>query len=326
MKKRILCELCPKHCLLAEGESGECRIRVHLDGTLRAVTYGFPCAVHVDPMEKKPMFHFFPGSRILSLATVGCNLHCKNCQNWEISQANPEETSAYPLPPESIPLLAQRYQCRSIAYTYTEPVVYYEYTYDASVKAKEAGLFNVLVTAAYIQRRPWEELCRVTDGANIDIKAFSDEFYRTVCDGTLQPVLDACVIAKRLGVHVEITNLVIPTLNDTDAMFRDLARWLATHLGKDTPLHFSRFFPQYRMRNLPPTPAETLRRAREIALAEGMEYVYIGNLSVPDSENTRCPQCHALLIERMRYTILTNRIQKGACPECGRRIEGRWEP
>jgi pyruvate formate lyase activating enzyme len=321
----VQCELCPKGCLIRPGQSGECRVRVNREGRLLAVTYGYPCAVHVDPVEKKPLFHFLPGSGILSLATVGCNLHCKNCQNWEISQANPEDVPAEELAPDEIAGLARQAGCPSIAYTYTEPLVYYEYTLDSCRRTREEGLRNVLVTAGYINEAPWRKLCQYVDAANIDLKALSDRFYRDICGATLKPVLRALMLAKAWGVHVEVTNLLIPTLNDSDAMLRDVCRWIAENLGRETPLHFSRFFPQYQMQNLPPTPAATLDRAREIARSEGLQFVYIGNLLHPDAENTLCPGCGRLLIARYRYTIRENCLVGNRCPGCQREIYGLWQ-
>lgn len=322
---KVQCELCPKNCVIAPGQSGECRIRVNLDGRLLAVTYGYPCAVHVDPVEKKPLFHFLPGTGILSIATVGCNLHCRNCQNWEISQANPEDVSAAQLSPESIPELAGRYDCLSVAYTYTEPLVYYEYTLDSCIRVREAGLRNVLVTAGYLNEDPLRRLCQHVDAANIDLKAMSDRFYREICQATLSPVLNSLTVAKSMGVEVEVTNLVIPTLNDNDADIRDLSRWLVRNLGRETPLHFSRFFPTYQMAHLPPTPAATLRRAREIAREEGLYHVYIGNLVEPGAEDTYCHHCGHRLVRRYRYSILENEIQSGRCPKCKTEVFGIWE-
>ncbi|MCP4639303.1 MAG: AmmeMemoRadiSam system radical SAM enzyme, partial [bacterium] len=244
----VICDLCPKACAIAPGQSGECRVRVNLDGRLVAVTYGYPCAVHVDPVEKKPLFHFLPGTGILSIATVGCNLHCKNCQNWEISQENPENTAGSPLPPDRIPELAKQHGCRSVAYTYTDPVVFYEYTMDSCVRAREAGLRNALVTAGYINRDPMAALCEHVDAANIDLKFMSDRLYREICGGTLKPVQETLVLAKSLGVMVEVTNLVIPTLNDSDEDVQALCQWVAGNMGADTPIHFSRFHPDHRMK------------------------------------------------------------------------------
>ena len=320
----VYCDLCPKACAIAPGESGECRVRVNIDGALVAVTYGHPCSVHVDPVEKKPLFHFLPGTGILSLATAGCNLHCKNCQNWAISQRNPEDVEAGRLLPAELPALARQHGCLSIAYTYTEPLIYYEYTLDGCISARGAGLRNALVTAGYVNREPMKELCRFVDSANIDLKSISDLFYREICGATLRPVLNSLVLAKTMGVLVEVTNLVIPTLNDSDDDLTGLSRWVVENLGKETPLHFSRFHPDYQMRNLPPTPAGTLDRAREIALAEGLHYVYVGNIRRPEGENTYCPGCGALLVERRGYSIRKNRIEGGQCPQCGATIHGVW--
>jgi len=321
----VQCELCPKACVIAPGQSGECRIRVNVDGKLLAVTFGHPCAVHVDPVEKKPLFHFLPGTGIFSIATVGCNLHCKNCQNWEISQQDPENVKARRLSPDEIPVLAKRHGCRSIAYTYTDPIVFYEYTLDACIKGREAGLRNVLVTAGYINDAPMRKLCAYVDAANIDLKALSETFYRDICAGTLKPVLDTLVLAKSLGVLVEVTNLIIPTLNDSDEQIRALCKWVVGNLGRETPLHFSRFFPQFKMKNLPATPAAALDRAREIAAAEGIYHVYIGNILRPDAQNTSCHGCGKLLVERRGYKVLQNNIASGRCPECRAGVYGVWE-
>lgn len=321
---RVQCELCPKGCVIDPGQSGECRIRANLDGKLVALTYGHPCSVHIDPVEKKPLFHFLPGTGILSIATVGCNLHCKNCQNWEISQENPENVRANALPPPLIPVVAEKRNCLSVAYTYTDPVVYYEYTLDSCIASRAAGLRNVLVTAGYINRAPLEKLCQYVDAANIDLKALSDIFYRDICGATLQPVLNTLVLAKSLGVLVEVTNLVIPTLNDGDDDIRNLCRWIVENMGAETPLHFSRFYPQYRMKNLPSTSGETLERAKQIAESEGIRYVYIGNIMTPKGQNTYCHACGKLLIERQRYTIVENNLEAGVCPDCRTEVPGIW--
>jgi len=320
----VTCDLCPKLCRIAPGQSGECRIRVNLDGKLRAVTYGRPCSVHIDPIEKKPLFHFLPGSDIVSVATVGCNLHCTNCQNWEISQGNPEEEPAHVLPPEELVALTKREHCLSIAYTYTDPVVYYEYALESAERAREAGLRNVLVTAAYINPDPFRRLCRVTDAANIDLKFMEDRLYREVCSATLDPVLTALRIAKEEGVWVEVTNLLIPTLNDADDAIRKLCRWVRENLGESTPLHFSRFFPRFRLKNLPPTPEDTLRRAREIGREEGLHHVFVGNLPGSGFESTTCPGCGETLIHRVGYRIGRPRLRDGRCESCDRKIEGVW--
>ncbi len=321
-------------CLIEPGQSGECRVRVNIDGVLRTVVYGFPCSIHIDPIEKKPLFHFLPSSRIFSVATVGCNLHCRNCQNWEISQANPEDTVAlFPLgkkwgrwwPPEELIRWAKRYACLSLAYTYTDPVIFYEYTYDTAKLAKESNMRSVLVTAGYINEDPWKQLLKYVDATNIDLKGITDDFYRRVCSGTLKPVQNALILAKASGILVEVTNLIIPTLNDKPEEIRQLARWLKANLGGETPLHFSRFFPKYKMRHLPPTSLKTLDMAREIAMSEGLQYVYIGNIQSKVGQNTYCPGCSRLLIERTGYTILQNQLKDGRCPDCGKEIYGVWK-
>jgi pyruvate formate lyase activating enzyme len=322
---KVQCELCPKNCLIEPGQSGECRVRINVDGVLRTVVYGYPCSIHIDPVEKKPLFHFLPGTGVFSVATVGCNLHCKNCQNWEISQANPEDSQAVLLPPSQLVDLAAKNRCLSIAYTYTDPIVYYEYTYDSAKLAHERELRNVLVTAGYVNPEPWRRLLKFIDAANIDLKAITDDFYRNVCAGTLKPVQDALVIAKASGVLVEVTNLIIPTLNDKPEQISELVRWIKTNLGADTPMHFSRFFPRYKMRHLPPTSAETLDTARQIAKSEGLQYVYIGNISSKKGQNTYCPGCGGLLIKRVGYYVAQNRLKEGRCPDCGRGIYGVWK-
>lgn len=322
---KVQCELCPKRCLIESGQSGECRVRINIDGVLRTVVYGYPCSIHSDPIEKKPLFHFLPSSRILSIATAGCNLHCRNCQNWEISQANPEDTPAYICPPAKLVEMAKEQNFTSIAYTYTEPIIYYEYTYDTAKLARQANIRNVLVTAGYINEEPWKKLLEVIDAANIDLKGITEEFYRKVCSATLQPVQEALVLAKASGILVEVTNLIIPTLNDKPEEIRQLVRWVKANLGGETPLHFSRFSPKYKMRHLPPTSLKTLDIAREIAMEEGLDYVYIGNIQSEYGQNTYCPGCKKLLIERVGYTIMQNRLKEGCCPDCGKEIYGVWK-
>ena len=322
---KIQCELCPKMCLIEPGQSGECRVRINIDGVLRTVVYGYPCSLHIDPVEKKPLFHFLPSSKILSIATVGCNLHCKNCQNWEISQANPEDVPAEYWPPERLIEATKRYQCPSLAYTYTDPIIYYEYTCDTAKLARSDGIRNVLVTAGYINKEPWKKLLEHVDAANIDLKGITEDFYRQVCSATLKPVQDALILARACGVHVEVTNLIIPTLNDELEQIRELACWIKSNLGADTPLHFSGFYPRYKMRNLPPTSLKTLETARQIGISEGMNYVYIGNVASKEGQNTYCPGCKILLIERSGYTILKNNLRQGHCPNCGKEIYGVWE-
>jgi pyruvate formate lyase activating enzyme len=271
------------------------------------------------------LFHFLPGTQILSLATVGCNLHCLNCQNWEISQANPEDSTASLVPPEGAVALAKQHKSPSIACTYTDPIAYYEYAYDTSRLGKQAGLRNVLVTAGYCNPKPWKHLLEVTDAARVDLKGMSDDFYRKFCSGTVGPVQQCLIDAVAMGVHVEVINLIIPTLNDKPEDIRKLARWVKSNLGSDIPLHFSGFYPQYKMQHLPPTPLDTLDLARQIALEEGLYYVYIGNIRSRQGENTYCPGCKKLLIERQGYVVMTNNLKEGCCPDCGKKIYGVWK-
>ena len=323
----VACELCPRQCVIPEGGAGDCRIRVNIGGKLRATTYGRPSAVHIDPMEKKPLYHFRPGSPVFSIATAGCNLHCLNCQNWQLSQRGGEEMEQiYRADPEELVAIAMDRGCQSIAYTYSDPVVFYEYVYDSSERAHAKGLTNVFITAAYMNQKPLRRLCRVLDATNTDLKAFDDRFYREVNGGTLQPVLDALVAFREEGVWVEVTNLVIPTLNDDIAMIRAMAKWIGRELGPGTPLHFSRFRPQYRMRNLPPTPTETLDRARKEAMDAGLEYVYVGNVFGHEGGSTYCPRDGSLLLKRVGYWISENNLTAdGRCPVCREPVPGVWQ-
>ena len=320
---KVVCSLCPKECIIEDGERGSCRMRVNLNGKLTAITYGYPCSIHVYPIEKKPLFHFHPGSSILSLATAGCNLHCKNCQNWEISQANPEDVPAYKLSPREIVDLAAQENCRMVAYTYTDPAAFYEYAFDTSAIARAQGMKNVMVTAGYSSREPLKKLYGLIDAAQTDLKFFDDAMYRKITTGTLQPVLDGLVLAKEMKVWLEVSHLIIPTLNDDFSMIRKLCLWHRDNLGKETPMHFLRFYPQYLLKNIPETPADTLRAARDIAREVGIQFVYIGNLW-GEGEDTFCPDDNALLIKRSGYTILENNLQNGKCPKCRRDIAGVW--
>lgn len=321
----VICELCPRYCAIPDGGAGDCRIRINLDGRLIATTFGRPSSVHIDPMEKKPLFHFLPGTPIFSLATAGCNLHCLNCQNWQLSQSSAQEMDIiYRANPEKIVATARQNGCQSIAYTYSEPLVFYEYVQETSRLAHEAGVRNVLVSAGYINEKPLRHLCRWLDAANVDLKAFDDAFYRTVCSATLQPVLNALRILRQEGVWLEITNLIIPGLNDDLAMMRRMATWIYKELGAETPLHLSRFHPQYRMRNLPPTPMEALLRCYREARDVGLEHVYIGNLSGGRAESTFCPRDDTLLIRRFGFAIQENHLKEGRCPVCLHTIPGVW--
>lgn len=323
MSQTVQCDLCPNGCVLGPGQRSKCRARINKEGTLYSLVYGKPCAVHVDPIEKKPFFHFLPGTKAFSIATAGCVLSCKFCQNWQISQAKPEDTDTYDLPPEMVVTKAIEYGCRSITYTYTEPTVFYEYMYDTAVKAKKRGVKNTMHSCGYINEKPLRTLSRPLDAADIDLKAFTDDFYVRMCGGRLQPVLRSLTVLKEEGVWLEITNLVIPTLNDDPKQIGEMSRWIIKNLGPDVPIHFSRFFPHYQLTNLPPTPLETLERARKTALDAGLKYVYIGNIRHA-GENTFCPSCGKILIERIGYYVKENRIPNGTCPYCKTAVAGIW--
>jgi pyruvate formate lyase activating enzyme len=324
MSKKVKCELCPTECVLENYQVGGCKVRINKDGILYSLVYGNPCAVAIDPIEKKPFYHVVPGGRAFSVATAGCVLGCKFCQNWQISQARPEETRNYYLPPEDLVRQALFYGCETVAYTYTEPTVFYEYMYDTAVLGRKFGLLNTVHTCGYINRRPLVELLKYIDAMAVDLKAFTEDFYARLCGGRLKPVLETIEVVRQEGVWLEIINLIIPGQNDSPEQIRQMCRWIVKTVGADVPLHFSRFFPYYKMKNLPPTPYKSLWRAREIALEEGMKFVYIGNIRT-EAENTFCPTCKRLLIERRGYLIIQNHIKKSRCPFCETLIPGVWE-
>ena len=303
---------------------GDCRVRINLGGKLQTLVYGNPCAVHIDPIEKKPMFHMLPGTTAFSIATAGCNLQCKFCQNWSISQVPPEETQNQDLPPEKVVEWAIREGCENVAYTYSEPVVFYEYMLDTAKLARQHGIRNVIVTAGYINQEPLLELCKWIDAANIDLKGFTEEYYINVCYGTLQPVLNTIKTMHKEGVLVELTNLIVPTLNDDFAKIEEMCIWIRDTLDRDIPLHFSRFYPMYKLKNLPLTPQETLVKARELALKVGLNYVYIGNIPGNPGESTYCPGCGKMIVGRIGYFIKENNLVDGKCKFCGYKIHGIW--
>lgn len=293
------------------------------DGVLFSLVYGKPCAVHVDPIEKKPFYHFLPSTTAFSLATAGCVLSCKFCQNWQISQAGPEDTDTYDLPPDSVVRQAIFYKCRSISYTYTEPTVFYEYMYDTALIARKYTIKNTMHSCGYMKEKPLRTLSKYMDAANIDLKAFTEDFYGKICGGSLKPVLNSLVVLKEEGVWLEITNLVIPTLNDDMKNIKEMCRWILKNLEPDVPVHFSRFYPSYKLTNLPPTPLETLTEARKAAMDAGLKFVYIGNIR-HEGESTFCPKCRKMLIERVGYFVKLNNISNGKCRFCGTSIAGVW--
>ncbi len=323
--QNVQCLLCPFRCVLAEGQRGQCGTRKNIQGKLYALNYGKVVSLNIDPIEKKPVFHFLPQSFALSFACAGCNLHCKFCQNWEIAQALPEDIPSTPLTSQGIVELAQKYRCASIAYTYAEPTVFYEFMYDTARAARAAGIKNVMISNGYMNAEPLKELCKYMDVIKVDLKGFSSEFYRDVVFGDLSRVLETLKTVKEQGVFLEIVHLVVPTLNDEYAQIRQMCLWIKENLGDSVPLHFTRFHPMYKLKNLPPTPVETLEKARQIALSCGLKYVYIGNVPGHTAENTYCPKCGKLLLERKGYKVLENNIVHGTCRFCGEKIPGIWE-
>ena len=321
----VRCRLCPRECVVPPGGRGHCEVRENRGGVYYTLTYGNPCAIHVDPIEKKPFYHFLPTTTAFSVATAGCNLDCKFCQNWQISQARPEELSNYRLPPAALVESAIRHGCRSIAYTYSEPTIFYEYMYDCAKIAHERGLRNVYHSNGFISERPLRELCEYLDAADIDLKGFTEEYYSEMTGGSLAPVLRSLAILKEEGVHLEITTLIVPGRNDDPESIAAMCGWIRENLGPDVPLHFSRFHPQHKLSDLPPTPIETLEAARGIALEEGLRYVYIGNVPGHEANSTYCPNCGSEVIHRIGYSVNTSGLASGACCACGTPIPGVWQ-
>ena len=324
---RIQCDLCPRDCKLHEGQRGACFVRKLEDGAMVLTTYGRSSGFCVDPIEKKPLNHFYPGSAVFSFGTAGCNLACKFCQNWDISQSRDMDRLMDAAAPDEIARAAEKLGCKSVAYTYNDPVIFAEYALDTAAVCHARGLYNVAVTAGYIHAEPRAEFFAGMDAANVDLKGFTDAFYVKECGAHLQPVLDTLLYLKReTDVWLEITTLLIPTLNDSDAELRALAEWILKELGPDVPLHFSAYHPDYKLRDLPPTPPATLSRARRIAKEVGLHHVYTGNVHDRDGGTTYCPNCQTALIVRDWYEIPSYRLtDDGHCPQCGTRIAGHFE-
>lgn len=321
----VRCLLCPKGCRIQPGKRGACGVRENRKGTLFSLVYGRPCAIHLDPIEKKPFFHVLPGTQSFSLATVGCNMQCKFCQNWQISQSRPEDVKTAYYSPESLADRALSLGARSIAYTYGEPVVFNEYVQAIASVARERRLASVVVSNGFINKQPLTDLCGLVEAIKIDLKAFTDDYYRNICNAELKPVLDSIALIRKSGVWLELVYLMVPTLNDDPGEIRRMAQWLRTDIGLDVPVHFSRFHPQYQLANLPPTPISSLERAYDICKEEGLEYVYIGNVPGHKTESTRCPSCSRTVISRKGYRIVTIDISNGLCRFCGHAIPGIWE-
>jgi pyruvate formate lyase activating enzyme len=325
---RVQCDLCPRLCKLHEGQRGFCFVRACEGGQVVLTTYGRSSGFCVDPIEKKPLYHFLPGTPVLSFGTAGCNLGCKFCQNWDISKSREVDTLADAASPEAIAGAAAKLGCRSIAFTYNDPVIFHEYAIDVALACRERGIKAVAVTAGEVCAEPRAEFYRAMDAANVDLKAFSERFYRQVCAGSLQPVLETLQYLKHeTSVWFELTTLLIPGENDSDAELEALACWVVEKLGPDVPLHFSAFHPDFRMLDRPPTPPSTLRRAREIALRQGVRYAYVGNVHDPEADSTRCHHCGALLIGRDWYRLTAwDLTPEGRCPSCQTPCAGVFEP
>lgn len=322
---KIKCTLCPRACTAGDRERGYCGVRENRGGVFYTLVHSRVCAAHVDPIEKKPLFHYLPGTNAFSLGTAGCNVDCKFCQNWEISQSRPEDLPAEHLPPLRVAALAKQYKCPTIAYTYSEPVVFAEYVMDTADAGHEAGVRSIVVSNGYMQQDALKQAYGKMDAVKIDLKSFTESYYRNVVGGQLKPVLETLVTLREMGKWTEIVYLVVPTLNDSDAEFRGLAQWVRMNLGADVPLHFTQFHPEYMLKNVSVTPVATLERAKAIADAEGLHYVYIGNVPGHLAQNTYCPQCRKLLVERVGF--VANRLLIGkdnCCPFCRHTIPGIW--
>ena len=329
----VACDLCPRRCIIAPGQRGVCRVRENRKGKLYSVVYGHPCSVGKEPIEKAPLFHFLPGRLRITLATAGCNQFCKYCQNWEISQARPEDVKSMDMTPAEVVALAEKEHVPIICFTYNEPVIFYEYMTDIAKLARAKGIRTAVVTGGYINPEPLKQLCTLVDAIKIDLKGFTPEFYQNVCNSTIEPVLEACRIVAHSPlstpnsppVHLELVNLVVPALNDDTATIRKMCRWIRENVGDTVPVHFTRFYPEYRLQNSPPTPIATLEGALAVARSESLKFVYIGNVPGHEAENTYCPKCGKALIRRSGYSIVENSLKNGTCPYCGTRIPGVWQ-
>lgn len=326
LKNNIVnCNLCPTNCVIKPDTFGNCGARKNIDGKLYSLVYAKPVSVSVDPIEKKPLYHFLPGSYSLSIGTLGCNLHCLHCQNYEISQSKADEFMSREVKPEELIQTAIKNNYKSISYTYNEPTIFYEYVLETVKLARKKGIKNVMVTNGYINKEPLEELYPLIDAANVDLKALDEDFYKKVCSVRLNPILEAIKEIKKIGTWVELTNLIIPGYNDKKEQIEKLVKWVNENLGIKVPLHFSAFNPTYKLLDAPRTSPQTLLRAKEIALKYDLKYIYLGNTSLPDSGNTYCPKCNKLLIERGWFEVYKNNIKNNSCPYCNEKVDGVFE-
>jgi len=321
--KKVKCVLCPRECSVADMERGYCGVRENRDGKYYTLVHSRPCAVHVDPIEKKPLFHYLPGTKALSIGTAGCNMECLFCQNWNISQFRPEQVDNYDLPPAKVVEAAQATKSQSIACTYNEPVIFYEYVRDCGREGRNANIPTVMISNGYIKETPMRQLVADLGAVKIDLKSFTEKFYVESCHGTLQPVLDTLKTLRSEGIWFEIVVLLVTGLNDTPDEVKKMAEWIVTNLGPDVPLHFSRYFPCYKLQ-LPQTPVDTMAKAFDAAKSQGVDFVYVGNIELPGRADTICPSCASVLVKRLGYLIVSNTLTDGKCPKCGRVIPGIW--
>lgn len=321
---RIQCTLCPRGCALEEGERSPCRVRENREGKMYTLAYGNPALVQEDPVERKPFFHVIPGSRALSISTAGCNLSCKFCEVWDMALVSPEEIFAYDMPPETVVAQARGAGVRAVSYAFGEPVIFHEYMTEVAIRAREAGLLNLVHTAGFILEEPLRDLLKLVDAVNVDLKSFDPAFYSEVVGGEIEPVLRTLGILAEEGVHLEITTVIIPTLNDDMDQITRMSRWIVQELGEEVPLHLSRFYPLYQLSGLPRTPVSTLDRARETAMEAGLRYVYVAKVTGHDGENTFCGGCGERVIKRKGFVIDEVRLTDGVCPHCGTQIPGLW--
>ena len=320
----IRCLLCANNCAIVNGQRGRCRTRMNVNGELRSLVYGRPLSIHIDPIEKKPFYNYLPGAAAFSLATAGCPLSCKFCQNWEISQSSPEDHQVSFTPPASIVNTARNQKSPVIAFTYNEPTVFTEYLTDIARDAKKYGIRSVMISCGFMNEAPLTEICKTLDAIKIDLKGYSEDFYRTVCKAELRPVLRSIKQIAKSRAHLEIVNLVVPTLNDSDKMLQGLIEWILGEVGPDVPVHFSRFHPDYQLLNLPPTPVTTLERAYNMAMSKGMHYPYVGNVPDHPGNHTYCPNCKKAVIKRQGFFIKEMNMDKDRCKFCKQKIAGVW--
>ena len=322
--RRVKCRLCPRECEVADVERGYCGVRENQGGKYQTLVYGALCSANVDPIEKKPLFHYLPGTQAFSVATAGCNIECKFCQNWQISQYRPEQVESTLVPPAQLVAACKSRQCPTIAYTYSEPVIFYEYMHDTAALGRAQGVGSVMISNGYIQEKPLRQLCRQLTGVKIDFKAFTEKFYQEMCAARLKPVMSTLETLKDIGIWFELVVLIVPTLNDSLDEIKHMGEWVVKTLGPDVPMHFTRFHPTYRVTNLPQTPVATLERCRQIALDAGVHYVYAGNVPMHPGENTYCHNCKTELIRRIGFQVASNQLKDGKCPKCNTAIAGVW--